>query len=49
MSRRCRRTDPHLCTLGAHHDRPAQPSLLLPLSALCAALALFLAAGGWRA
>ena len=46
---RCRRTDPHLCTLGAHHDRPAQPSLLPLVVALCLAFAALFASGAVRA
>ena len=49
MTRRCRRTDVHRCSLGAHLDRPAQPSLLPPVVALCLAFAALFASGAVRA
>lgn len=48
MTRRCRRTTAHRCQLGRHTDRPAQPSLLPAVLALCGACAVFLASGAWR-
>ena len=47
MTRRCRVTTAHRCTIGAHTDRPA-PSLLPAVVALCGACAVFLASGAWR-
>lgn len=50
MTRRCRRTDPHLCRLGAHLER-TDPGIPWPelVAVLMGAIALFLAAGRWAA
>ena len=47
--RRCTRTTAHRCTIGAHTARPAQPSLLPAVLALCAAFAVLFASGAVRA
>ena len=46
---RCRRTDAHLCALGNHLERPAEPVLWHVLVVLCLAIALLFAAGTVRA
>lgn len=46
---RCRRTDAHRCTLGAHLPRAAEPPLWPALVVLCLAIAAFFASGTVRA
>ena len=49
MTRRCSVTTAHRCTIGAHTDRPAEPSLLPPVVALALAFAALFASGAVRA
>lgn len=48
--KRCRRTEPHLCTIG-RHTAPERRVLPMPatVAALALAFAVLLASGGWRA